>query len=237
MCILRKKLRKKNMAYEIRIRLDQPLITAALVFVFCSFAGVGVYFDKIKASDIAIIIATIMGPVVAVQIQAFREERRKSLEDERVRIAEVQTRQKWAFRQMMAYRSNPIDYNFIQAFCVVPLDFQGNDKVIAAWKSYFAHLGSNYAPDDTVANEKTNDLRADLLLAMGVSLGYSFTTQELKNESYMPKGHVDLGKVQAEILNNLHAILSDKKALTVLALTKPLQSPAMPAENPTPPAP
>ena len=68
----------------------------------------------IKTTDVAIIIATILGPILAVQAQKWLE-RERAIRDRRNAI----------FRTLMATRAAMLSPGHVEAFNAVPVDFYG----------------------------------------------------------------------------------------------------------------
>lgn len=207
------------MSYEIKIKIDQPKIVVIISVLIIIAAGIGLYTEKLKVNDLAIVFATILGPIFAIQIQSFREGVQRSIRTEHEKNEEKLQRQRLAFRQMMAYRANPLDSMFVQALNVIPVDFQGVESVVNAWKLYFGQLCKN-KNEDPNWDEHSNDFRAQLLGSMATHLGYSFTTQELKDERYFAQAHLDDMVMKAEILKGAHRIFANDYPFTVLAYVK-----------------
>ena len=202
------------MPYELKIKITTPLMTGVLLTVALAAVAVGVYYDKVKMTDFAILMANLVGPIIAVQIQAGREEQRSNQQQGEKKESEVRERQLLIFRHMITFRSTPLNQYFIQAWSLVPLDFHGVSPVISAWKHYFSCV--NKTPPEVVSIEATSDARVELLRVMGEHLGYHFSAQELKYEAYLAQAHVDEMTQRAEIFSEVHKILTDKKALPVL---------------------
>lgn len=207
------------MSYEIKIKIDQPKIAIIISMLIIFAAGYGFYADKVKASDLAIVFATILGPIFAIQIQSFREGVQRKIRAEHEKNQEKLQRQSFAFRQMMAYRDNPLDSMFVQALNVIPVDFQGVDSVVNAWKLYFGQLCKSKSEDPNW-DEHSNDFRAQLLGAMATHLGYSFTIQELKDDRYFAQAHLDDMVMKSQILQGAHRIFANNYPFTVLAYVK-----------------
>jgi hypothetical protein len=162
-------------------------------------------FDwTIKITDIAIIFATILGPIFAVQAQKYLEKGR-----------EIKQRRAWLFRTLMATRATTLSPAHVEALNAVPIEFYGNDKnlksIINKWKAYLDHLHK-----DTEApgwGEKRQELLVDLLYTMAEFLGYEFNTVEIANEIYSPKGHAWIETDQEIIRKGLARLLSGQFAL------------------------
>lgn len=157
-----------------------------------------------KIADVAIIFATILGPVLAVQAQKWLERGR-----------EVKQRRALIFRMLMATRATPLSPKHVEALNAIPIEFYGKDKklkaIINKWKTYLDHLHK-----DTEApgwGEKKVELFVDLLHEMADFLGYEFNTVEIANEIYAPKGHAWIETDQDIIRRGLALLLSGQVAL------------------------
>jgi hypothetical protein len=142
-----------------------------------------------KLAEVLTIIAVLLAPVVAVQVQKwlelFREDRARKL---------------WIFKTLMATRAATVSPEHVQALNMIDLEFRGTRyrPVTAAWKTYLDHLGS-YPKDDekrqAVWGERRVDLLTTLLLAMGHALGYEFDDVHVKKGIYAPEAH---GQIENE---------------------------------------
>lgn len=139
-----------------------------------------------STSEVLTIVAILVAPLVAVQVQKWLEsyrERRNS----KLRI----------FKILMATRAVALSQDHVQALNMIDLEFSGKKykTVAAAWQEYLDHLGSFPKDDESqlpVWSEKKADLLANLLMVMGESLGYEFGAVHVKKGIYMPQGHADI---------------------------------------------
>jgi hypothetical protein len=155
---------------------------------------------------IAIVIATIMGPILAVQIQ-------KKLERDRTR----RDRQIDVFRTLMTQRL-VITYENVKAFNSVPVEFYGVSGILVAWRAYLAHMGVQrpHPPADTSSwDNKRLDLFLALLQKMAVHIGYEYDFVQLKDDWYRPIGHGDLETEQQKLRQGLVALLEGKLSLPI----------------------
>lgn len=144
-----------------------------------------------KIADVAIIFATLIGPILAVQAQKWLEKGR-AINDRRSAI----------FRALMATRTARLSPGHVEALNAVPVEFYGDKgklkQINNAWKSYLDH----HAPD-TIANEawsqKREDLYIDLLLLISEYLGYDFSRSQLTRDVYNPQAHGELENEQTII--------------------------------------
>jgi len=139
-------------------------------------------------SDSLVILAIVIAPILAVQIQKFIENRK-----------EVRSRKMQIFRTLMATRATPVYAQHVEALNMIDIEFFENKKVTEAWKLLLDNFANypqnpqdpNYQAQLNSCMEKSGDLLADLLYEMARSLNYSFDKVHLKRGAYIPKGHVD----------------------------------------------
>src|SRR5712691_10499658 len=88
----------------------------------------------------AIVIATVMGPILAVQAQKYLERYR---DQKRVKDS--------IFRVLMATRANRLASDHVQALNGIELAFYGGGnkekKVREAWKAYLDHLNTKWSKE------------------------------------------------------------------------------------------
>ncbi len=147
-----------------------------------------------EISDGLLIVATLAGPVLAVQAQKWVERWR----DDKARRVQL-------FKTLMATRGAALSGAHVQALNSIDLEFHGERfrSVRSTWRSYLDHLnnGPEKAEDEGVDaftarqkawEEHRQDLLVDLLSAMGTELRYSFDKVDLKRGAYTPQGHSEL---------------------------------------------
>lgn len=134
-------------------------------------------------SDGLMLLAVLLAPLIAVQVQKWLEHHR-----------EIREKKLDIFKTLMATRASTILPSHVQALNMIDLEF--NDKkykdVKLAWKTYLDHLNS-FPNDDEKAqpvwSSKMADLLAKLLQEMGKSLGYDFDEVHIKKGIYLPEAH------------------------------------------------
>jgi hypothetical protein len=138
-------------------------------------------------TDVSIVIATLAGPVLAVQAQKFIE-----------RSRETRSRKLNIFHTLMATRGlKAASFEHVQALNSIDIVFNSKKnkekKIISAWSEYLDHL-NNFPQDNDdhgqrLWNQRSTDLLVAMLQAIGSSLGYDFTSVQLKRGVYYPRGH------------------------------------------------
>jgi hypothetical protein len=169
-------------------------------------------------TDYLTILAIVIAPVVAVQVQkrleVFREQRGRKL---------------WVFKTLMATRAATISAEHVQALNMIDLEFREKryKNVTIAWKTYLDHL-SSYPKDDEklqpIWGERRVNLFTNLLLEMGRSLGYEFDEVHVKKGIYAPEAH---GRLEDEnmlirrgLLNLLYGDTAVKMSVTSFPISE-----------------
>jgi hypothetical protein len=170
-----------------------------------------------------IVLATLSGPVLAVQTQKFIE-----------RATERRNTRLQIFRALMANRATRLADDFVKALNLIDLVFLPNwwsrraDKaVISAWRSFFDELSHHPGPNaDSAANIswtlRCDDGLVELLRAMSYALGYTFTKEELRRGIYNPQGNVDRDQALLAILQGLRNVLSGTDSLRMAVTSFPV---------------
>ena len=141
-------------------------------------------------AGIMTIIAIILGPILAVQVQKFIE-----------RITLKRQAKDQLFKTLMSTRQARMAPDHVRALNMIDIVFYGkrkkDNKVVAAWRLYLDQLFT--CPRDTEAPEhkakldawtiKSIDVFNDMLFEMATALGYEFDKVLLKRGAYTPSGY------------------------------------------------
>jgi hypothetical protein len=159
----------------------------------------------IKLTDVAIVIAAMLGPVLAVQAQKWLERER-----------DVKERRLVIFRTLMATRAAMLSPQHVEALNAVPVEFYGSSgklkTVNEAWKLYLDHHDERLPTNDVWA-QKRLDLFLDMLHLLSQFLGYTFSRAQLGRDIYSPKAHGDLETEQTIIRKGLVGLFKGEIAL------------------------
>jgi len=161
----------------------------------------------IRWADIAIIFATLLGPVLAVQVQKFLEHRR-----------EVLSRRIWIFRTLMATRAAKLSPAHVEAINAIPIEFYGGSRkynsIREAWRQYMGHLNDTQM-DQNIWLTRGQDLFINLLKEISIALKYQFDKEELSKEIYLPKAHNIIENEQEFIRRNVVKLLSGEQPIAI----------------------
>ena len=164
---------------------------------------------SIKATDVAIIFTTVVGPILAVWAAEWRQ-KQKAASD----------RREWVFRTLMTTRGAKLSPDHVAAINHIEFAFPKSQhrEVDDARALYRKHLRS----PDSVSVElairqawfnRANELFAEMLYRMATALGVPFPKSEITEESY----HPDAFALTETELNEIRGLL-----LQVLKKGRPL---------------
>ena len=172
----------------------------------------------IRTGEWLTIIATLLGPILAVQAQ-------KIVEASRAKRAE----RDWVFRTLMATRAARLSPEHVRALNMIDMAFYGtkfwglhyqrpaSKAVSRNWKAYFDSLSmdlTGFTPDQHQRLLETRDDKfTDLLASMAVAQNYDFDKVHLKRNMYSPQLHADIDSDQRIIREGLARVLSGQSTI------------------------
>jgi hypothetical protein len=176
------------------------------------------------------IVAILVGPIAALYIQSRLDLGR-----------EARNRKLSVFKTLMSFRATGLAPVFVQALNLIDVEFDGNNKkekdVRDAWKELLDLL-NNYKTTLN-AEERSRELKASLLQAMGKCLGYEFDKVQVKKGAYYPEGLVNTEQEQHAVRRGILDVLQGKRRIPIGVFEDrfpPITLPEIPAEE-TQPAP
>lgn len=188
-------------------------------------------FSSFTISDILMICAVILAPLIAVQVDKYLEKKRNKNE-----------RKLNVFKTLMATRGKILDPRHVEALNMIDLEFDGEKPVTDAWKAYLDHLinmpkypTSKGKNEEEKKSEKTiydsqmatwggqrENYLADVLFSMGNSLDYNFDKTHIKRSIYSPQGHADIENEQQLLRRASIELLMGRITLPVETVATPL---------------
>lgn len=172
---------------------------------------------SITISDGLIILATILGPVLAVQAQKWVERARKT--------ADVRT---WIFTTLMNTRSTRMSAAHIDALNGITIAFHDGGRrfrskksqaVLNKWREYLTYLGQATPTSDAeyaAHAARGTEIFTNLLETMAIERGFEVDRAEIVAGAYYPKGFA-LGEQQRnEAVDRVMRILRGEKGLRVV---------------------
>lgn len=165
-----------------------------------------------NTSDWLSIIAIILAPIFALQIQKYIEDRK-----------EIKSRKMQIFRTLMATRANRLSPVHIEALNMIDIEFYKDEEITKKWKLLLGNFANypqdpnkdNYLADLHSCSIRSDELFVNLLREMANRLNYKFDEVHLKRNIYVPKGQVDIVMWQETTRHALSNILEGKSPLLV----------------------
>ena len=164
---------------------------------------------SVKATDVAIVVATIAGPILAVWASEWRQQRRA-----------LHERKEWVFRTLWSTRSANLHPDHVQALNQIDFAFpeQAYPKIADAWHLYLAHLNESQGETEDSRHrwhDMASNLLADLIHLMASDLGVPFSKSLVKQRSYYPIAHALSAAQQEELRSLLIEVLRGDRAIPI----------------------
>ncbi len=172
-------------------------------------------------NDFAIVFATLIGPIAAVQAQKWLERRRQD-EDRKTDL----------FVRLMATRSATVSPEHVRMLNLIDIVFYGKPTergapartkkevaVLAAWHEYYAHLNPNPRPANDAEHAawrgRREELFLNLLEKLALATNYKFDREQLRSRHYSPEAAGTVDQAQNEVLLGASEVLSGRRSLRV----------------------
>jgi len=169
--------------------------------------------DKITIADWLMIFAVLLGPIIAVRLTRYLDNKK-----------EMRERKLAVFKKLMATRAYAISWDHVEALNRIYLEFDKNEKnekaVIDAWKEYLDLLGNKQLTPEQWTVKRV-DLLVELLHKMAIVLEYDFDKTHIKNSSYSPMAHGELEEQQAAIRKGVIEVLEGKRPVPLFVTNLP----------------
>lgn len=171
-------------------------------------------------ADWAIVGATLLGPVVAVQAQKWVE-----------RARDGKQRKRWVFETLMATRGARLSQDHVRALNMIDLAFYGSgpgrrtakeQRVLDAWREYLDDLWAGHdfsGPDAGALTARRDELFTNLLAAQADDLRLAFDRVQLKKSFYSPIAHAQVEGEQQALRIAALKVFSGNEPLRVVAET------------------
>lgn len=187
------------------------------------------WIKDLRAADWAIVFATLLGPILAVQAQ-------KTLEG----LRDKRNGKLWVFRTLMATRGTKVSQDHVRALNMIDLTFYGSkvffwrwqsgkEKTVATtWKEYLDNLATDMSnmsdAQKAVHWGKRDTLFVNLLTAMGADVGFQFDSVVVQKGGYVPVAHGWLEEKQGALLSSAIDVLQGTKSLQMDIRSFPVDS-------------
>lgn len=160
-----------------------------------------------EAKDWLVVVATILSPLIAVQVTKWLERRTQS-RDEQLRI----------FKTLMATRAANLDPRHVESLNMIDVVFHSDERqqieIRRLWKQYLDHLNDRGYPQEAWGIKRV-ELLVELLYAMAIYLGFDLDKTHIKNQSYFPDGYGQIENDNAANRQALREVLTGQKSLSM----------------------
>jgi len=175
----------------------------------------------VQVRDWLTIGALILGPIFAVCITLYIEQRR-----------ERQRARRWALLALVSNRHSVFADERLKALNSIDLLFQDAPEVRSKWKAYLGQLSNEEALKTDLGAREAQRLNLELISAMARSLGYKSLSQTDIDRGYFPK-HFNIQAAEAKTLQDSFLEFL-QGALKLLQANQPPQAalPQAPAADP-----
>lgn len=183
-------------------------------------------------SDWMIIVATLCGPILAVQAQKAIEAARES-----------RGQKSWVFHQLMATRAARLSPQHVQALNTIDLTFYGRRRfrgrseqeqsVLDRWKEYHDLLSDHGEREKDIAAwfSKGDELFVNLLEAIAKDVGYKFDRVQLRKGVYTPEAHNVLESEHNQLRKLVIETLNGDRPLRMDVVGFPVDEDALKAQT------
>lgn len=170
---------------------------------------------------IAVVIATLLGPVFAVLVTRHVDDTRR-----------IRERRLTVFRSLMATRRTALAADRVAALNMVEIEFHGVEPIQAAYREVMKHANH---PKPLPANwgDQHAKLVTKLLSEMARLLGYKLQQLDVLDGGYYPEGLADMEAEQQAVRRALIQVLNGNRPLLV---SPAAPTPPVPYPPPPPPA-
>ncbi|MFN7308321.1 MAG: DUF6680 family protein [Acetobacteraceae bacterium] len=177
------------------------------------------WLASIDMRDWLVVIATLLSPLIAVQVTKLLD-RRNQAREEQIKI----------FKTLMATRGLRLDPRHVEALNLIDVVFSSKKRteiiIRNSWKEYLDHLNKFYHAESWIS--KRDELYANLLHSMATNLRFKFDKVNIKNESYLPQAYSTLEDEHNAIRKGILDVLNGKRNLPMFVVNLPIQEPNAP---------
>lgn len=181
---------------------------------------------KVTSAEWAIVFATLVGPILAVQAQKFLEG-----------LREYRAAKLWVFRSLMTTRMQRLSVEHVRALNMIDICFYGKrffvwhwqtqaeKKVATAWKIYLDNLATDvvgWTESRQQIHYSDRDKQFNSLLsAIGAAVDYHFDDVHIEKAGYIPVAHNDNETKQRQLLDSAVGVLQGKQSIKMDVLSFP----------------
>ena len=189
-------------------------------------------FDwNVRVTDLAIIFATLIGPILAVWAAEIRQNKKTERD-----------RREWIFRTLMSTRSTPLNPDRVAAINHIEFAFPRDkfpqvDDLRQQFRQQMRNADAS-STDTGIAKawrQRADDIYADLVVAVGRAIKVNVAKADVVESAYYPDGHAQSEFEAQEIRHLTLRVLKHGWPINIRAYVA--EEPVAPAPPATPPVP
>jgi hypothetical protein len=169
---------------------------------------------------ISIVFATLFGPIFAVLMTRYLDEKRQ-----------IKERRMTVFRALMGTRKAVLSPDRVTALNMIEIEFYGIQPVQQAYRDVMNHI-NHPKPVPETWGEQQRKYITKLMSEIGKILGYELQQLDVLDGGYHPQGIFDIELEQQAVRRSLIEVLTGNRTLIVSQA-----APALPMPFPPPPTP
>ena len=132
----------------------------------------------LKLVDWATISGLFLGPIVAVIISLWRDQK-----------LQVRQRRLQTMGMLLATRHLAGDAGYSTAINMIPVEFNDRLEVMQAWREYIAHVRQNPTQENSIVHEQdTNAKQTTLIFKIMQDLGFKLSETDIQTSAYAAGG-------------------------------------------------
>ena len=181
------------------------------------------WLASIDMKDWLVVIATLLSPLIAVQVTKWLD-RRNQAREQQITI----------FKTLMATRGLKLDPRHVESLNLIDVVFSSKQRTENAirnsWKEYLDHLCNppTERNEESAWAKKREELHTNLLHSMASHLRFNFNKVSIKNEAYLPQAYATLEDENKAIRRGILDVLDGKRSLPMFVVNLPIQEPNTP---------
>jgi hypothetical protein len=157
----------------------------------------GIKDDGMTTNEWLTLAAIVLGPILAVGVTLWIEERRQT-----------RGRQLHIVRMLLMTRHMPADPQYNAAINLIPIEFNDQEKVMDAWRTYHERVRQTPSPEQVADHQKrVSAAQSGMIFQVMRSAGLTNLSEgDIQTQAYVSQGFVDRDTVYVESLRALPAI-------------------------------
>jgi hypothetical protein len=166
------------------------------------------HLADLRAADIALVVSTVLAPVIAVQVSQMVD-RKRQMRADRYNI----------FRTLMVTRAATLDPRHVESLNMIDIVFTGRGRLDRAvrecWRRYLTHLNNFNTYPQPAWGPRRIELMSELLYALARSLKFDIDRSLIETAVYLPSAFGTVEQEQQKLRAGLLRVVDGEAAIPV----------------------